>query len=409
MQLLRPIFGIDITYIASKGGASLSITRSLGFVLVANAVFVFFLWSVLEDLNLVDQKLLRGLVIPAYILSVMATALYFIWDEWSTSPSRPFISAIFRKRSIMELVVPPFRVGLGDMLHSLQTIMRRPPPIPFSWRARVISLVYFCIAAVAAVITAGALVLIVARFAGAVIIFLCAAWLLWFTMRGGMRALSPAANEVLAHDTRAPVLFLRTFSDDIARIREDTHKSREWTAWDFILKKRITLRRRLEEIVTPPLRFVGPCIAIGAPGEVLPQLGAARAYFTNEEWQSAVLNLMDKARLIIIVPGPGRWVEWEIRNVIAKNYFDKLIFAFPPSLDPVDFEKRWANVPLMFHGTRWREPMEHLVLEGLLTVHFRANGQVCPIHAIDPSVKEYEMALLIAMYDLLCKDYKAAA
>lgn len=44
--------------------------------------------------------------------------------------------------------------------------------------------------------------------------------------------------------------------------------------------------RRCEEILCKRLSLVGLCIAIGAPGDNLPPLGAARGYFADDEWQA---------------------------------------------------------------------------------------------------------------------------
>ena len=69
----------------------------------------------------------------------------------------------------------------------------------------------------------------------------------------------------------------------------------------------------------------GPFVAIGEPGERLPDLGAARAYFSDHEWQAAVLDWIGRARTIVIIVGKTRWVTWELQRVIASGKLDHLV------------------------------------------------------------------------------------
>lgn len=77
------------------------------------------------------------------------------------------------------------------------------------------------------------------------------------------------AKDVVERDPRRPVLLLRSFADDGLRIKglESTE------AFTF------------EEVITGALRRWRPVVAIGRPGESLPESGAAREYVTHEGWQ----------------------------------------------------------------------------------------------------------------------------
>ena len=105
------------------------------------------------------------------------------------------------------------------------------------------------------------------------------AWLMIKLIQLGRRLQVPTADEVLARDARPPVLYLRSFRDDDA-----THAVFErWL---------LRLNYRSEEELAATFAEVGPLVAVGRPGEVLPHLGAARFYFRDDEWKDRVAELM---------------------------------------------------------------------------------------------------------------------
>ena len=75
---------------------------------------------------------------------------------------------------------------------------------------------------------------------------------------------------------------------------------------------------------------IGPFVAIGKPGEPLPELGAARLYVSDDEWQSKVETLLSKSRLIIMRLGktPGFW--WEFERLMQTIPLQKVIFYVVP-------------------------------------------------------------------------------
>ena len=56
-------------------------------------------------------------------------------------------------------------------------------------------------------------------------------------------------------------------------------------------------------------------MALGRPRELLPEIGAARTYTSNDEWQSKVLNLMSRAKLIVLRAGDTPSFLWEFEAV----------------------------------------------------------------------------------------------
>jgi hypothetical protein len=61
---------------------------------------------------------------------------------------------------------------------------------------------------------------------------------------------------------------------------------------------------------------VGPVVAIGRPGERLPELGAARLYAADDQWRDRVSSLVRHARVVLIRAGntPNLW--WEIEQTM---------------------------------------------------------------------------------------------
>ena len=90
----------------------------------------------------------------------------------------------------------------------------------------------------------------------------------------GRKLSRPDAAILLAADERAPIVLLRAFQDDEKSVKRRSVLAR-LLFWGF------GGRIRLEEAIAGELSRFGPFVAIGEPGERLPDLGAARAYFSE--------------------------------------------------------------------------------------------------------------------------------
>jgi hypothetical protein len=124
------------------------------------------------------------------------------------------------------------------------------------------------------------------------------------------KRLAKTVDEVLA-ENKAPVLYLRSFLDD-----------------KVAAKREVTMLTEEEEL-NKAFEHIGPMIAIGRPGETLPEVGAARAYFTDDKWQAAVYHYMDISRLIVLRAGLSQGLIWEIQNSIQRLDPSKLILLIP--------------------------------------------------------------------------------
>jgi hypothetical protein len=118
------------------------------------------------------------------------------------------------------------------------------------------------------------------------------------------------------------VLYLRSFQDDQAR------QSIEWKYMgDEANRIQNLLLSSLteEEQLVAALKPIGPVVALGRPGEALPLVGARRIYEADEAWRDTVLELMKKARLVVLALGPGNGLVWELLQAVQVLSPDRLI------------------------------------------------------------------------------------
>jgi hypothetical protein len=108
---------------------------------------------------------------------------------------------------------------------------------------------------------------------------------------------APTVGEILSGDQQ-PVLYLRSFIDD------------DWA------EQLVTSDATEEDEICQAFQPFGPLIAIGQPGERLPDLGAARAYFEDDEWQAAIQHYMDIASLVVLRAGFSQGLLWEIQHAV---------------------------------------------------------------------------------------------
>lgn len=204
--------------------------------------------------------------------------------------------------------------------------------------------------AVALVVAATGLLL-----AGVVLIWLAmvhqsdgAPWPTWLRETGAAYAVLVAAvrvsrrarrcvsvADVLASDTevtRDDVLFLRSFNDDDIRMRAFDHTS-------GVLGLLTGSTVRFEELVASPSADGGRTIAIGRPGEKLPELGSLRMYVTDEEWQDVVARVAGDVGCIHLVAGSSEGLGWEVSHLKELGLLRKTLIFLPP-LDEADAWRR---------------------------------------------------------------------
>jgi TM2 domain-containing membrane protein YozV len=141
--------------------------------------------------------------------------------------------------------------------------------------------------------------------------------------RRGWRFEAVGAEGLVAQDARTPIVYIRSFKND-----ERIASRFLWTAAFSVEQELATVMNR-----------VGPMIAIGKPGEALPQLGAARLYVDDDHWRSTITDLMKRARLVVVLAGGTANLQWEIDQAAALVSRQRLIFIVPPSVEASPFER----------------------------------------------------------------------
>lgn len=146
----------------------------------------------------------------------------------------------------------------------------------------------------------------------------------WLWKKGKQLRAVPA-EALLAADPRPPVLYLRSFNSDAGA--------------DIGAQERMpTLMRPMvlaagleteEEQIAAAFSEVGPMVAIGRPGERLPQLGAARMYATEDTWQATVADLLSRSRLVVMRVGDTEGFWWEVANAATLPDATRVIFLLP--------------------------------------------------------------------------------
>jgi hypothetical protein len=133
-----------------------------------------------------------------------------------------------------------------------------------------------------------------------------------------------SADELMVHDTRPPVLYLRSFKDDAAATANPVWKALLLSpgAWKYAMASE-------EEQIAEVMNGIGPFVAIGRPGAKLPEVGAARMYVDEAEWQAKVEQLTERACLVVFRPGNTAGFWWEMQTVVRMLPPEKIVFLLP--------------------------------------------------------------------------------
>ncbi|ANZ40642.1 hypothetical protein BBK82_36215 [Lentzea guizhouensis] len=135
------------------------------------------------------------------------------------------------------------------------------------------------------------------------------------------RRLARSAAEVMARDSRPPVLYLRTFHSDHAAGRVSVRYAPTLYG--------LNLRTEEESLARVFARY-GPLVGLGDPAEDTLRPGAARIHSTDERWQADVIALMDQARLVILrIDCCSDALRWELRESVTRLEPHQLLLLVP--------------------------------------------------------------------------------
>lgn len=137
-----------------------------------------------------------------------------------------------------------------------------------------------------------------------------------------------------------------------------------------------------EEHVAEILRPVGPLLAVGAPGERLPHVGAVRMYLPHDGWQEPVRELMRRSRLTALTLGTSEGTMWELAEAFRLLPPRRLVL-FIPALKKAEYQRIRAAAPRLPECPRWLGTQHRTVIQGV--IHFAADWTP----AIAPVVEDY--------------------
>jgi hypothetical protein len=187
----------------------------------------------------------------------------------------------------------------------------------------------------------------------------------YWMIRRGRRLIATRAERLLGQDQRRPVLYLRSFSDE-DRDRGPAGALRSLNGRE-LASSTPAWGSREQDALSAVLGEVGPYVAIGKPREAVPELGAARMYLPDDEWQAKVQQLSGEARLVIVRVGQSEGLRWEIGELVRQDNPVKLLFLLPARPAHYAAFRDWADrvlpVPLpevapagrlLMFGSDWR-------------------------------------------------------
>jgi hypothetical protein len=226
-----------------------------------------------------------------------------------------------------------------------------------------------------------------------------------------------SADSVLGLDQRPPILFLRSFVDDVVDPTAGDEPPRGF--------QRITPLENLAEFIDFSVETrlahhfmnFGPFIAIGSSREKVPVPGAVRVKLSDDEWQQWVTQRMESAVTIVMYAGVTHWVDWELEQVIERGLTGKLILVFPrpvlpkrprikrkqrPARVAEDLENRLVRVKAAFSGTRWEQAWEKIDSPStLIAARIEDSGTVTTFRSHQRDNDMFQIAVEIAHLAIL--------
>ncbi len=191
------------------------------------------------------------------------------------------------------------------------------------------------------------------------------------------------AKEALAHDGRVPILLLRSFADEGV-----TYTPPEILQQSPRLASLETFRFQLEDCLARELSRKGPPVAIGAPGELLPPVGAYRQYCSEDEWRAVVLSRMAEAQAVVVIASQTKWLSWELDQIVRNNHIGKCMIFFPP-LTP---DAHADRVEAVLRAISPNAPAD-IAASGLVALLFHPSGPVTAVVDQKQSKQSYVLAV----------------
>ena len=153
---------------------------------------------------------------------------------------------------------------------------------------------------------------------------------------------TPDALITLAHDDRAPILYLRSHVVDGSGQDPNSYHS-HFTNYT----KMMTIEEKLSQVFSA----VGPMVALEGPSEGLPNLGATRVRIKDVEklkWQELILGLIVRSSLVVVRFRPTEGTRWEVEQLLHLCPPHQLIFILTTPKDSAkEYATSWSELRLI--------------------------------------------------------------
>jgi hypothetical protein len=222
----------------------------------------------------------------------------------------------------------------------------------------------FVVSAIAAWAMAGKLELVVDTFFIAALLISTGRYLI----RLGRRVKEyPSLEELLTHDARPPVLYLRSFNQESQYfvIGDKSEYGRYAKSFQAVIassyqKIGIPFEAYLSDALT---ESIGPFIALGGPEDYLAAEGAVRTYAKDTEWMDLLDQLARRCACIVAEVGKSANLRWEFEHLRHEGLQPKLFVVTQHSHEGSRYQ--WAFWEFLWRlkgipSVKWREFAEGL-------------------------------------------------
>ncbi|HWX84222.1 MAG TPA: hypothetical protein VNZ48_11555 [Xanthobacteraceae bacterium] len=144
------------------------------------------------------------------------------------------------------------------------------------------------------------------------------------------RFLRVSLEQAQATDHRPPVLFLRSFRDDLVPLAAPK------AGFVYKLFTYAERNKSLDQLLLEEGTALGPVVALGNPRDTVPPYGAARGYAQHRDWRRMVADLMEAASAIVICVDDTKNLWWEMEHVGENKYLSKSLLLLHPKYEGVD-------------------------------------------------------------------------
>jgi hypothetical protein len=142
--------------------------------------------------------------------------------------------------------------------------------------------------------------------------------------RAGRRIAQEPARSRVAVDHRPPVVLLRSFAAD-GRVAEKAY-SRQQSLVGWLLG-----RASFEQELSNIMENLGPTVALGRPGEVLPTFGFAREYVANDAWRQVLNDYLDRCSwAVFLLYEITSNLAYEVELVLKSGPKTRVLLVPPP-------------------------------------------------------------------------------